>query len=65
MIRYRSQRKAIIYNHAISRRFNAVINDMHFIDFKPNDRKFTWSNYIRLTSFALLDRFLINREWEK
>lgn len=65
MVRYRNERKGKSYNHIVSRRFNAFINDMHLIDFKPNDRKFTWSNYRKIPSFALLNRFLVNIEWEK
>lgn len=59
------ERKDKTYNHSVSRRFNAFIDDMNFMDFKPQDRKFTWSNYRSKPSFALLDRFLVNLEWDK
>jgi hypothetical protein len=65
VIRYRSERKGMIFNHSVSIKFNNFINNNQLIDSRPQGRRFTWSNMRILPSPVCLDRFLCTTSWER
>jgi hypothetical protein len=64
VVRFRTERKGLFFNHSISRKFNSFISHNQLIDLKPTDRSYTWTNKRIRPSFALLNRFLCSITWE-
>jgi len=44
--------------------FNQFINACNLVDIPISNKSFTWSNRRDIPSFAKLDRFFINGDWE-
>jgi hypothetical protein len=45
--------------------FNSIINTFELIDLHMNGGKYTWSNNQMNPTLERLDRFLVNKSWEK
>jgi hypothetical protein len=51
--------------HKHTRVFNSIINTFELIDLHMNGGKYTWSNNQMNPTLERLDRFLVNKYWEK